>query len=475
MMRQLVAITLFLLIPFSAFSQNNDEEARQYYQRANEAFKAGNFTECISSLYKVEDLQGRSDIRVLPLLIKSYYAIEAWRFVINDFQRYMELKGDTNLIEFVEIKELEFKARQKVEQESTEFKNLVENGTIEAYEKYLAKYPYGSYRDEVTWLRAEKLNSFDSYLSYLEIYPMGKHYIEATGRGVDIDKNAYNKALSEGTMFSLDFYLANFPKGGFRAEIMKKIEELKEDALYSEVLSTRDYENYTDRYPNGKYTLEIHELNKNLLLGQGAVYFSLGDFDASIQRYKMFIEKYPFDSRVWEVQEMMTKCLKRKKRAGAETLTFIIDTEKSLTIGYENFRLHKIGGYIDFRVLPTFVTLLMYGDNTINNQGETNVDNITLKDVEKTGPVGVSGGITFKVIYPLWVAVGAGITYYPVFVKAYDSSLEENIWLKHTDKSSIAFVPQCNLNLKISKGFVLKAGILYHNGVKGQFGLGFKI
>ncbi|HEX2968333.1 MAG TPA: hypothetical protein VHO46_04445 [Bacteroidales bacterium] len=475
-MRLIITVFALVVISFSAFSQDKDKQAREYYQIAKKAFDKGSFEECITNLYKVEDLLGKSNIRVLPLLIRSYDTIQAWTYVVKDFERYKSLLPDTNLIEYKEISRINIRALEKVENENSDFRNLkYRAATISDYNNYLMRYPYGAYRDEVSWMKAEKVNSLDSYLGYLEKYPAGKYYMEATKRGAEIDKNAYDKAVNEGTHSSLNSYLGNFPRGSYRDEITPKIAELTESEKYAEVLSTREYEKYLENYPNGKYASKVHDLYKELLYKNGLDLYENKDYDGSKQKFSLFIDNYSSDTRVATAQKMIQKCESKSNQSGFEALTFLYDTENSLTIGYEDYKLNKVGGYINFRLHTVFFPMLVYGDNTINNEGETNAGNVNILNESRTGGIGVSGGLTFKVFYPLWIGVGAGVSYYPVLIKAYDNVLEENIWLKHTDQSAVAIVPQLSFNLKASKKLLVKAGILYHEGVVGQFGIGFKL
>jgi hypothetical protein len=230
------------------------------------------------------------------------------------------------------------------------------------------------------------------------------------------------------------------------------------------------------KYPNGRYSADVNEKNKEMLYSQGLQYYKSKNYDFSLNSFNKYIDKYPSEANATVAQKMIKKCERKLNQRGIDVLTVMYDTEMpSLGFGYETFKLNKIGGYINFRIHPVFFTLLSSDGNTINNKNETNVSNVTILDTKKTGVIGISGGLTFKVLYPLWIGLGVGVSSYPVFVKAHDNTLDEDIWLKNTDQSSVAIVPQCNLNLKISKGVLLKVGLMYHKGMVGQFGLGFKL
>jgi len=91
----------------------------------------------------------------------------------------------------------------------------------------------------------------------------------------------------------------------------------------------------------------------------------------------------------------------------------------------------------------------------------------------------LSGGLTFKIVYPLWAYIGGGVGLFPVYEHAdtYYSSGKywEEDWLKNTDKSAISVFPEIGLKLKISDILVLKYGIMYRNQLVHQFGFGYQL
>lgn len=155
--------------------------------------------------------------------------------------------------------------------------------------------------------------------------------------------------------------------------------------------------------------------------------------------------------------------------------------EAQSPIGISFGSLNKRGPdyYMNIKMNPEIFTGLdvLY---TINNQGESD----TPWDFDRTGEVrsaniSFSGGLTFKIVYPLWGYIGVGVGYFPQYeeVDEYfsDGDFYETIWMKNTDETSFGFFPESGLKLKVANSFVLKYGVMFREGIIHQFGVGLQL
>jgi hypothetical protein len=92
----------------------------------------------------------------------------------------------------------------------------------------------------------------------------------------------------------------------------------------------------------------------------------------------------------------------------------------------------------------------------------------------------LSGGVTFKIAYPLWGYAGGGVGYYHQLEEIDDFAFPGNtsgttVWLRNTDETSFGFFPEGGLMLKVSNALVLKYGIMHRQELIHQFGFGFQL
>lgn len=457
-MKKYFLMIIFLLQASFVLGQTNDALARQKYQKAKDAFAKENYSECINNLYNVEDILGNTNIKVLPLLIKSYDALMAWSYVVKDFHRYESLKPDTTLIEYIEINDLNNKALQKLISDSADYKNLCKNVTISNCDNYLSKYPYGIFRDDVNWNRANKENYLESYYNYIDNYPKGKYYSDAMQKINKADLQAYDKATNQGTQSSLNYYLTYFPRGKYRNEVAQKIRERKEYDLYIEVLSSKNYLEYLNKYPKGKYSEELNlKLGENYLL-LADLYFKNRDFENANQLYQKYINLYPDGEKSKLTNDLIVKCNKYQKRNNIEAVTICFEPkEYTFGIGYEKYDFLKLKSFYQFRMNPYGIA-----------EADENLDLLNETSITHKGVISISGGVNYCLLYPLWVEVGIGAGYFPVFIEMSDnSSLKID-----KEKSSFGIFPQTGLSLKISKKIAIKYSVNYYKDLYHQFGIG---
>ncbi|MEZ4800992.1 MAG: hypothetical protein R2809_14715 [Flavobacteriales bacterium] len=78
----------------------------------------------------------------------------------------------------------------------------------------------------------------------------------------------------------------------------------------------------------------------------------------------------------------------------------------------------------------------------------------------KEAEVGASLGLLFKVAYPIWMYIGAGASYNPVYeeITEYSSngSVYEVVWMRNSDQTQFGFYPEAGLILKVGNALTLK-------------------
>lgn len=111
--------------------------------------------------------------------------------------------------------------------------------------------------EEDAWINACKLNSANSFSSFLNKYPNSKHKDTAT-RKLKACKEAkdWNQAKVSNTITKLEGFIKNYPNSIHVAEARTIISELKEDNAWKtaqNIDTIESYKSYLSQYPNGQY------------------------------------------------------------------------------------------------------------------------------------------------------------------------------------------------------------------------------
>ena len=488
-MKKLVIIIVFLSFGINIFAQS----AKENYFSAVKAYKSGNYTEAVQYLDKVVQQLGSTNIRVQPLLVKSLAGSKDWRRAKTEIANYYNLNPDTQLAEYQEMVKLEKEVENKIQEEEQLFANAKYNKSVSEYQSYLEQFPYGKYRSEVqvllskqkdenAWQKAKKNGSIAAYYNYLKKYPDGKYANTATANIKVLDKEAYENAVSEGTQQSLNYYLFHYPRGEYRDIVKRKLDEKIEYDVYMHARNhnyIEDYEDYIKKYPQGKYASEVNRVIENYYYKSGNRELSSKNYYKAYNYYNTYLSKFPYGSYNEEVRKKRKKSEKLYNQRSAVFSMLTIDSD--IALGYSAGRINKdrLGGYANLSFNFDIFTEFDY-TYTIDNAGNSDDPS----DIEPTGEIqnarlAISGGITYKILYPIWGYTGIGFGYFPQYVEAreyYDhGNSYDKIWLKNTDESSYSAFPETGLFLKLSDSFVFKYGIMYHKGIIHQFGFGWQV
>lgn len=487
---------IFIIIPFimilgvTSFAQTNEQEAFQTFKKAREAFQNENYENSAKQLLKTKELLGSTNIRIQPMLIKSLVNIEDWRQAIIEVTIYYGLNPDSSLVEFQEIVNHEKNIKTQIYEEEQLYSSCKSNNSVSQYQSYLNKYPFGKYREEVqnlldnqqdenAWERAKSYRSISAYYEYLDNFPNGNYATSATETIKSWDKEAYEVAISQGTQEALIYYLNNYPRGEYEDTVRYKLYEKTEFNLYTYAKNRdniEDYEAYIKEYPYGKYTSEVNREIENIYYKFGNAAYALKKYSEGKGYYETYISKFPIGTYSTEARSKIKKCQRKLNQRSAGYWMITYDSEGSFGFSLGTINKNKVGGYGNFKMNPEIFTFPTYDIDDAGNS-------TWIGDVVRTGDVRygnmcISGGLTFKIGYPLWAYIGGGAGSFSVYEQGnlyFSNGDFDEEWFKNTDKTKyFQLFPEGGLKLKVADTLVIKYGIMYFDGLIHQLGLGFK-
>ncbi|MFZ4455419.1 MAG: TonB family protein [Bacteroidales bacterium] len=120
-MKTTLTSLLFVLSFCSGISaQTNDEQARQKYIQAKEAFENGKYNYALSNLLDAKLLLGKTNARIQPYFVKCYAKMGRWYSAKLAIKNYYALNPDKNLVDYAEIVELEKEADKHLTQQEVD-------------------------------------------------------------------------------------------------------------------------------------------------------------------------------------------------------------------------------------------------------------------------------------------------------------------------------------------------------------------
>jgi len=150
-------------------------------------------------------------------------------------------------------------------EEDNLWQNAIQQGTYEAFRKYIADSQLGSHTvealgkisqfDDIKWIEAQNVLSEESLTEYLESFPNGTHVDECRDLLADLPWLATKR---KNTIEAYTLYMQQNP-GRHDAEARAAIHDIKDDndwANASILGSTSAFRGYINRYPNGKHAVE---------------------------------------------------------------------------------------------------------------------------------------------------------------------------------------------------------------------------
>lgn len=343
---------------------------------------------------------------------------EAKRRITRFYRDQPQQKSELDIVDAYEMGKLERRVDLAIEEEERSFSRFKSRKDRKLAEDYLSEYPYGKYRDEVRAL--------------LEKYDEEE-----------------------------------------RAESLRRY-RAQEDAA---ILSARNtgnlsaYEDYLSNYPSGRY---VSEANSALELGyvrKGNYAFSNKDWYEARTQYQKYLSRFPRGNETAYVNSQMAKVNRKINQSGMDFFGFSHDATHLFGITFGGLQTDNVGFYFDAKANTHFFTYTLY---TIDNAGETERPGYVIRTGEtRQGALAGTLGLTIPVTYPLWLYAGAGVGYYPFYqeVDAYYSSGRywETEWMRNTDITSLGFVAEAGVMLKLGYSVALRAG-----AIRTPFGFGYQ-
>jgi hypothetical protein len=180
------------------------------------------------------------------------------------------------------------------------------------------------------WKKAQKINSIESYQTFLNTYPQSDFYVEAKNKLVDLE---YNKVIKLNAIKSYQYFLEKYPENKYSNEINKKLINLE----YSEAIKKNTYislKYFIDTYSNTEYNVDILDRIEKL------------DYEKVVginskNEYEEFLYKYPKSKYLETINfkldsinyEQLVSVLKRNN---IDSLKLIISSYNNLNQNKEN-------------------------------------------------------------------------------------------------------------------------------------------
>lgn len=343
---------------------------------------------------------------------------EAKRRINRFYREQPQQKSELDIVDAYEMGKLERRVDVAIEEEERTFSRFKARKDRKLAEEYLAEYPYGKYRDEVSTLLAQ--------------------YDEEE-----------------------------------RAARLRQYRE-QEDAVIQTARNTGSvsaYESYLGTYPSGRYVAEANMALERGYVQLGNAAFARKDWYDARTEYQKYLSRFPRGGETAYVNAQLAKVNRKINQSGMDFFGFTHDATHTFGITYGGLQTDEVGLYLDVKANAHFFTYTLY---TIDNAGDTDRPGYVIRTGEtRQGAIAGTMGLTIPISYPLWLYAGAGVGYYPFYqeVDAYYSTgtYWETEWMRNTDITSIGFVAEAGLMIKLGDAVAVRGG-----AIRTPFGFGYQ-
>ncbi|MFA0963536.1 tetratricopeptide repeat protein [Roseivirga sp. BDSF3-8] len=367
-----------------------------------------------------------------------------------------------------------------------------------------------------------------------------KLYATLDGTSMIKDKKAFEKSLADGDKYAdwgdydraVSAYKTALQYKPGNSAIQRKLAYAKEEVAYENAMDSKyvsDSEKYADQYPSGRHITEINNLIKRSYKSIAKGYYEERNESKLIDYYNKYIERFPYDADHQEIRDLVSalyyeegernlkannwsnarhnykaylsvapsgehadyserkikKCDRRLKQRSTGYLLYAYDEESPIGLTFGRLNKNKLGHYITIKMNTDIFSGLdvLY---KVDESGDHDSPNDVLEATgeEKLANISLSGGVTFKLVYPLYAYMGGGAGYYPVYeeyntyIIRYNGSRSdgETEYFRNSDRTEFRYFPEAGVMLKIGNALVLKYGARYDQEMfLQQFGLGFQL
>jgi hypothetical protein len=443
---KLLFITAMLcLFSTQVFSQNL---ARAYYIKAKEAYSSNQYAETLEFLNKAEKELGNTNPDILYLEMMSRFEID------KRDKKILELSE-----EFLKTASSNDDRTQKVGMIAVEHREI-----LEADRK----------AEENAYKRAVNMKTLKDLRSYLRKYPNNEKIKEIQVILENKESQDFLNAKADNTVKDYEKYLDDYPRGKYKDEVIELLAEAREDELYAKAMRLNDiqiYKSYEIKYPSGKYKSEIEEARKKAILAKADKYFGDKEFGLAKNTYELYKTDYPDATELNLANErlkLIDKELKKEEnRANQTSAKYILGTYSSnelFGLEFGRMSLRGVGTYFNINVNQNVGNISF--SSATERQAVSNIS-----ENYEEAKIGANFGLTYKIIYPLWIYGGAGV----VYTEYYNELEEDSVYYEIEGVDSFQFYPELGLQVKLGNVAVLKAGGAYiDSDIYAKVGIGFQ-
>lgn len=487
-------IMVFMIFKVAMVSaQTNEREALKNYKEAQKTFKNSNYTKTIRLLNETKRLLGSTNIRIQPMLIKSYYQVKDYHKAKEEIKIYYNLPNlNKELVEYQEITSIEAKVNSGIYEEKQLYQKLKRTSSVYDFEKYLNNYPYGIHRNEVrkllsdqkdknAWANAKSKSTTTSYYEYLDKYPNGIYASTAKSTIERWDREAFEKAKQSKSVTKYESYLRNYTRGKYRNEVERLLKEQKEEDSYNSAMNSsysNGCENYLRAYPNGKYVSQVSNKLERIYYTEGNTKFNNKRYKDAKKSYEKYIAWFPNGTYSSNVKGKIRACSRKINyqesipKYGINSMSYFYDVQAPVGLGALWLNPKSIGGYIkananvsnDIQFAVLDLDDVASGNAVLLSNGET-----------KVGAFNISGGVTYPIIYPLFCYGGLG---YSSVTTVQEADRFSNFgvdlgrdWVVVNKERKLS--PEFGLSLVVGKVATLSYGVVFRDEMIHQIGIGF--
>jgi hypothetical protein len=285
----------------------------------------------------------------------------------------------------------------------------------------------------------------------------------------------WNHAVEINSKNVYDKYIADYPTGRYvnqakEKNLRKKNEE--ETILYNNAVASNfltDYEKYIEKYPNGRYAHKVNKVLKESYLTLGDKEYNEKEYGKARTYYTEFINRFSDDKLAEEIESKLLKINRKMLRKDAGYFLYAFDMESEFGLNAGGVMIDGFGYYFNCKLDVDYLLISSESIYSLSELDNMYSDPISLNE-KRDANVSVSVGVTYKILYPLWVYGGTGVGYYHEYEKYTIYNSEE--WVLDDSQKDVKMYTEFGLLCRINKTWMAKFGVLYNDGLKYQFGIG---
>jgi hypothetical protein len=339
-------------------------------------------------------------------------------------------------------------------------------------------------------LRAKKFaQAKSSYEDALKFKPNDQYAISKITEV--IEEIEWEEAINSKFVVDTEKYADNYPGGKYidKANDIIKISyfSIAEKAFKekNESKMVEFHNKYLQRFPNESGLYKIRDLLLEYYYTEGLNRYTNKEWSYAKSNFQSYLRIKNTGEQAEKCKQLIKRCEWKLKQQSTGFIAYSYDSISPIGISFGRLNKNGIGLYSTLKLNNHFFTSL---NGTIDDAGNTELESYNeakthtrLNEIQNAN-ASISLGLTIKVVYPLYMYIGAGGVYTSVYDRweATDpdyvlQNVDRTYWLKNTDKTEFNYFPESGLILKVSNSLILKYGIIFSKNTIHQFGIGFQL